>query len=274
MLLTKNDTSLSIYTYTAISKHTVFVLVNYLLEVVQTSTYICHKFATFFIYLRSPVHAQRIGLSSFIDAPSFSWHRAITSMESHPPVQIYLPLTICIEHSPTNYIVLTTYNVAQIHPDSKVHGANMGPTWVLSAPDGPHVGPMNLAIKAGPEGVVYIFRFCLRVCIQRVRCCGIYRHKYDTFQWRLLVNERLYKTADSQSKKTRILCAVYVCVFCVCSIVTIQVLPGCTLTLCVLSSLSLLTGGNWSRFDTILGDIFFLSSDKKNHLNIDVRLIY
>ena len=30
--------------------------------------------------------------------------------------------------------------------DNKVHGANMGPTWVLSAPDGPHVGPMNLAI--------------------------------------------------------------------------------------------------------------------------------
>ena len=32
-------------------------------------------------------------------------------------------------------------------PDSKVHGANMGPTWVLSAPDGPHVGPMSLAVK-------------------------------------------------------------------------------------------------------------------------------
>ena len=32
-------------------------------------------------------------------------------------------------------------------PDSKVHGANMGPTWVLSVPDGPHVGPMNLAIR-------------------------------------------------------------------------------------------------------------------------------
>ena len=31
--------------------------------------------------------------------------------------------------------------------DSKVHGANMGPTWVLSAPDGPHVGPMILAIR-------------------------------------------------------------------------------------------------------------------------------
>ena len=31
-------------------------------------------------------------------------------------------------------------------PDSKIHGTNMGPTWVLSAPDGPHVGLMNLAI--------------------------------------------------------------------------------------------------------------------------------
>ena len=27
---------------------------------------------------------------------------------------------------------------------SKVHGAHMGPTWVLSAPDGPNFGPMNL----------------------------------------------------------------------------------------------------------------------------------
>ena len=32
--------------------------------------------------------------------------------------------------------------------DSKDHGANMGPTWVLSAPGGPHVGPMNLVIRS------------------------------------------------------------------------------------------------------------------------------
>ena len=32
-------------------------------------------------------------------------------------------------------------------PDSKVHGANMGPTWVLSVPGEHHVGPMNLAIR-------------------------------------------------------------------------------------------------------------------------------
>ena len=31
--------------------------------------------------------------------------------------------------------------------DSKFHGANMGPTWVLSAPGGPHVGPMDLDIR-------------------------------------------------------------------------------------------------------------------------------
>ena len=34
-------------------------------------------------------------------------------------------------------------------PESKVHGANMGPTWALSAQDGPHVGPMNLTIMDG-----------------------------------------------------------------------------------------------------------------------------
>ena len=34
-----------------------------------------------------------------------------------------------------------------IYPDSNAHGANMGPTWVLSAPDGPHVGPTNFAIR-------------------------------------------------------------------------------------------------------------------------------
>ena len=36
-------------------------------------------------------------------------------------------------------------------PESKIHGAKMGLTWVLSAPDGPHVGPMNLAIRDGDE---------------------------------------------------------------------------------------------------------------------------
>ena len=32
-------------------------------------------------------------------------------------------------------------------PDSKDHGANIGPTWGQQAPGGPNVGPMNLAIR-------------------------------------------------------------------------------------------------------------------------------
>ena len=31
-------------------------------------------------------------------------------------------------------------------PDSKVHGANMGPIWDRQDPGGPHVGPMNFAV--------------------------------------------------------------------------------------------------------------------------------
>ena len=32
-------------------------------------------------------------------------------------------------------------------PDSKFHVAHMGPTWILTAPGGPHVSPMNLDIR-------------------------------------------------------------------------------------------------------------------------------
>ena len=32
------------------------------------------------------------------------------------------------------------------YPDSKVHGANVGPIWGRKDPDGLHVGPVNFAI--------------------------------------------------------------------------------------------------------------------------------
>ena len=32
------------------------------------------------------------------------------------------------------------------NPDNKIHGAIMGPTWVLSAPGGPHVGPKGILL--------------------------------------------------------------------------------------------------------------------------------
>ena len=34
------------------------------------------------------------------------------------------------------------------HPDSKIHGANMAPTWGRQDPGGPHVGPMSLVFWA------------------------------------------------------------------------------------------------------------------------------
>ena len=49
----------------------------------------------------------------------------------------------------TKKVKYTTYST----PDSKVHGANMGPTWGRQDPGGPHVGPMNLAIW-GYRGII------------------------------------------------------------------------------------------------------------------------
>ena len=46
----------------------------------------------------------------------------------------------------SSYVVTLTGSADWAYPESKAYGANMGPTWVLSAPGGSHVGPMNLAI--------------------------------------------------------------------------------------------------------------------------------
>ena len=49
--------------------------------------------------------------------------------------------------------IMTAYHEYKIFPGSTVHGANMRPTWVLSAQDGPHAAPMNLAIKDTYDGM-------------------------------------------------------------------------------------------------------------------------
>ena len=54
----------------------------------------------------------------------------------------YRDIKSIVYHSPTVEMLLRG-----AYADSKVRGANMGPIWVLSAPDGPHVGPMNLAVR-------------------------------------------------------------------------------------------------------------------------------
>ena len=53
------------------------------------------------------------------------------------------------------YMSNTGEYTLQAFPDSKVHGANMGPIWGQQDPGGPHVGPMNFAIW---ELVLLVFR--------------------------------------------------------------------------------------------------------------------
>ena len=65
----------------------------------------------------------------------------------------FVPISMitCTRHIFANDIyIYINFQIRQTmcHPtqflDSKVHGANMGPTWVLLAPVGPHVGPVTL----------------------------------------------------------------------------------------------------------------------------------
>ena len=63
------------------------------------------------------------------------------------------------------------------YPDSKVHGAIMGPNWVLSAPDVPHIGPMNLAIWV-------VFGSIESHNIQTLRClCCRHMHVFLGLMW-------------------------------------------------------------------------------------------
>ena len=48
-----------------------------------------------------------------------------------------------------NHVKNTPYSIyllPETYPDSKDHGANVGPIWGRQDPGGPHVGRMNLAI--------------------------------------------------------------------------------------------------------------------------------
>ena len=67
--------------------------------------------------------------------------------EKNPPVTVGFPKKSIMRQAFPYHAIIRNFFTETV-PDSKVHGANMGPTWVLSALDGPHVGPMNLAIRA------------------------------------------------------------------------------------------------------------------------------
>ena len=62
-----------------------------------------------------------------------------------------LTISSAITHwcEPYTWYVTDEKLMVQMIPDSKVHGANMGPIWGRQDPGGPHVGPMNFAIWDG-----------------------------------------------------------------------------------------------------------------------------
>ena len=74
----------------------------------------------------------------------------------------------------------------------------MGPTWDLSAPDGPHVGPMNLTIweRFQRLDVVYFYiKWSLTVCllfdsVQRENVIGL-EHLHDLIHF-LKQNQALH----------------------------------------------------------------------------------
>ena len=86
-------------------------------------------------------------------------------------------LWLCASYFPLVIIgSVVAEGLAGDYPDSNVHGANMGPTWVLSAADGPHVGPMNLAIRV--HAVVCCRTFIGPNCIPLSYLPSVYHRIY------------------------------------------------------------------------------------------------
>ena len=69
-------------------------------------------------------------------------------------------------------------------------GANMGPTWVLSDPDGPHVGAMNLAIRD----------YMYTICLDLVWCRDDIR--FNDFEWCICLysSEQLHWTRGNPTR--------------------------------------------------------------------------
>ena len=90
------------------------------------------------------------------------------------------------------YIPLAN-SLEEVSPDSKVDGANMGPTWVLSAPGGPHVGPINLAIwetTSHTSGFMHSSFYILHKQVEKMHYFGSWTNILDTSA--LIMHLRLF----------------------------------------------------------------------------------
>ena len=130
--------------------------------------------------------------------PHYEWsyYAQVTSILPLPKV-----LFILYGNSKITYIMymcwlmkgiwVITLPSVKVHPDNKVHVANMGPTWVLSARDGSHVSPMNLAIRVLMAlvhyGLIHVIHVVWWSCVARIATTNIdgsYLCIYQTFHKR------------------------------------------------------------------------------------------
>ena len=105
----------------------------------------------------------------------------------------------------TKYRCLWLARMVIVSPDSKVHGANMGPTWVLSAPDGPHVGPMNIAIRVplhAQSDIWYLFIFAVWIAFFMITYTRVWNKKAQSTWFNLkAIWEMLIKQTNQRCQK-------------------------------------------------------------------------
>ena len=109
-------------------------------------------------------------------------------------------------------------NIGKNYPDSYVHGANMEPTWVLLAPDGPHVAPMNIAIRVmrlmirnnqlHPFSIIYVpqikwfWKNRSGSKLVRLMVCGLTAPNHYLNQCWFIINEGIHMSIISQEVLT------------------------------------------------------------------------
>ena len=84
---------------------------------------------------------MRQSLAALTGAACFIWNPSKSNVLTCLPFN--LSRALCVATCPGEY---SNSKRITISPDSKVHGANMGPIWGRQDPCGPHVGPINFAI--------------------------------------------------------------------------------------------------------------------------------
>ena len=112
-----------------------------------------------------------------IDAPNnmLPWCDGKPSWKSIIHLESSFSCNIKTASKKTVTVYIKCFLLQRVSPDSKVHGAKVGPTWVLSAPDGPHVGPMNLAIRVPALSVTGKVDFLSNVLLLTAKYCLMLR---------------------------------------------------------------------------------------------------